>query len=83
MIRVSKLKIKVYAPPFLHGDDIDENGWLEVTEGTTLKDLYKVLKVPVILRPVIICSVNYAKPEKNQLLKAGDIVSIYYPVAGG
>lgn len=77
------MKIKVYVPPFLPSDDIDQNGWLEVAEGTTLKDLYKVLKVPLALRPLLFCSVNYAKPVKSRPLQAGDVVSIYFPLAGG
>jgi len=77
------MKIKVFAPPFLDGTSIDEHGWLELAEGGTLKDVYKLLRVPLALRPLLLCSVNYQKPSRNMRLKADDVVSIYFPLAGG
>ena len=52
-------------------------------EGARLNDLYKVLKVPLILRPLLITSVNYDRRRPLTELSDGDEVSIFWPVSGG
>ena len=77
------MKVKVYAPPFLNGDAIDEMGNLEVPTGATLRDVYKKLQVPLLLRPVLLCSVNYEKSRLDRVLQEGDVISFFFPITGG
>lgn len=77
------MRIKIYVPAFINHEQIDRNGWLEVPEGSTLKDVYKQLKVPPALRPILLCSVNYEKARLNKELKEGDVVSVFFPISGG
>ncbi|HOQ10466.1 MAG TPA: MoaD/ThiS family protein [Syntrophomonadaceae bacterium] len=77
------MKVKVYALPFLNGDAIDEMGFMEVPEGATLRYVYKKLQVPLLLRPILLCSVNYEKARMDQVLQDGDVISFFFPISGG
>ncbi len=77
------MKVKVYAPAFLNAALIDERGFLEVPAGSTLRDIYKILQVPLLLRPVLLCSVNYEKSPMNRKLEEGDTISFFFPISGG
>lgn len=77
------MKIKVYPPPFIKADAINEDGYIFLSDGKTLKDLYKELKIPLFLKEIVFCSVNYKKTKISIELKDGDIVSFITFMAGG
>ena len=77
------MKVKVYAPSFCDLSAVDEEGYMFLKEGSTVNALYKKLKVPLALRPFMICSVNYEPAKWTQKLKDGDTVSMLTPVSGG
>ncbi|MBT3226869.1 MAG: hypothetical protein HN580_18265 [Deltaproteobacteria bacterium] len=77
------MKIKVYAPLFGESELLDDNGYLELPEGAILRDLYKKLKIPLLLRNGIVCQVNYERCKANKKLADGDTVSFIGPLSGG
>lgn len=77
------MKVKIYAPAFLSFENIDCNGFMKLKEDSALSDVYKELKVPLALRPILLCSVNYSKAKLNTRLKDGDVISIFFPMTGG
>ncbi|MBI9102060.1 MAG: hypothetical protein JEY99_06580 [Spirochaetales bacterium] len=77
------MKVKLYAPPFCDHSGIDDHGFLELKAGARLKDLYSIIKVPLLVRPVLITSVNYEKSGLLCKLEDGDTVSIFWPLSGG
>lgn len=77
------MRIRVYLPPYLNSDRVDEHGYLEIERGARLKDLFKLLKVPLPLAAVHLCRVNYDKADLRQQLQDGDIVSFYSLISGG
>jgi molybdopterin converting factor small subunit/DNA repair ATPase RecN len=77
------MQVKVYPLPFLNDDALDEMGNLEVPTGATLRDVYKKLQVPLLLRPVLLCSVNYEKSSLDRVLQEGDVISFFFPITGG
>ena len=77
------MKIKVCAPGFCSLKYIDNNGFMELDENSTVKDVFKKLEVPVILRFILVYSVNYNKVDLNTVLKNGDILSFLPLLAGG
>lgn len=77
------MNIKVYPPPFIKADAIDENGYIYLNNGKTLMDLYKKLKIPVFLSNIVYCTVNYRKEKLSIELKDGDIVSFITFISGG
>lgn len=77
------MKVRVTAPPFCDHKLIDDQGFLELAEGAKLGALYKILKVPIPIRPIMITSVNYDRSKQGRILKDGDDVSIFWPLSGG
>lgn len=76
-------KIKIYALPMCSFEHIDDDGYMIVEEGGTLRDVYKMIKLPMPLRYMGLCRVNYEKPKLSQVINDGDIISFLYPVSGG
>jgi len=56
---------------------------MELEEGACLREVYRHLKVPPPLRPVLVCMVNYERVRRSTPLKDGDVVSFLTPLAGG
>ena len=77
------MKVKVYAPVFLNLKSIDSDGYVTLDEGATVNTLYKKLRIPLIIRPLMFCSVNYKQVKLKTKLKEGDIVSFLSFVSGG
>lgn len=77
------MKVKVYPGPFCKTERLDENGFVYLDEGSTLEDLYKIIRFPLPLRGLGLCTVNYEKVKRDIKLKDGDIVSFFTPIAGG
>jgi sulfur carrier protein ThiS len=77
------VRIRVYLPPYLNSDRVDEHGYVEIEEGSRLKDLFKLLKVPFPLAAVHLCRVNYDKADLHRQLQDDDIVSFYSLISGG
>lgn len=78
------MKIRVYAPIIAADTEpLDDRGFLELPEGSSLKDVYKALKIPRVLRRILICTVNYRLEKLSRELEDGDTVSFFGPVAGG
>ena len=77
------MKVKVYAPGFCNFTHIDEDGFVEMKEGSTVGDLFKKIEVPFVYRPLPIYKVNYKKAGLNTVLNEGDVVSFLSIIAGG
>jgi hypothetical protein len=54
-----EIKVKVYAPSFIHNEIPDDDGWVALQDGASINDLYKKLKIPLPLRLNFLFSVNY------------------------
>lgn len=77
------MKIKVYPPPFIKADALDQDNFIEIDEGGTLRQIYQKLKIPLFLSPFIYSTVNYKKTNLDTSLKKGDIVSFISFMSGG
>lgn len=77
------MRIRVYAPAILDHSLLDHEGYLQAEDGVTLKKIYGLLKVPLLLRPILYCTVNYDRVKMNTRLKDGDVISFIAPVSGG
>lgn len=78
-----KIKVKVYAPGFCSDEILDENSMIKIESGTRVNQVLKMLKTPLILRKVLLVTVNYQKVNKKYILKNNDVLSIFMPVSGG
>jgi molybdopterin converting factor small subunit len=75
--------IKVYPGSMVTCKGLDEDGNIEVKEAVTVRELLSLIKVPVLLRPLILISVNGMNADRSYELKQGDAVSFMMPMAGG
>jgi molybdopterin synthase sulfur carrier subunit len=82
--RKVKIELKLYASLGRYMPQAlleKEQGYLEVEEGTTIKVLLEDLKVP--LDTVKLIFVNGIHAKENEVLKDGDRLGVFPPVAGG
>lgn len=77
------MKIKVYPPPFIKADALDQDNFIDIDEGGTVRQVYQKLRIPLFLSPYIYCTVNYKKATLDTSLKKGDIVSYISFISGG
>jgi len=78
-----KIELKLYASLASHmPEKADGNPYMmEVTEGTTIGKFLEQLKVPVEAVKIIFLNGIHAKGD--EVLKEGDRVGVFPPVAGG
>ncbi len=69
--------LKKYLPRLKTGEFLT----LEIEEGTKLKDIFETLSIP--REEVKQTFINGLKGEDDTILKEGDRVAIFPPVAGG
>lgn len=77
------MRIQVYPPPFANLNALDEDGMLILEPGARLSAVYRRLKIPLVLQPLVICHVNYQRVKLNTQLQDGDVISFILPLAGG
>lgn len=77
------MKIKVYAPSNSNHEVLDDNGFLELPKGSTLKDVLKKIGISTLSARILLCRVNYEKSSLNKELKDGDTITFFTPLSGG
>jgi len=77
------LRVKVYLPPYLNRQNLGDDGYAHLQDGTTLKELLHMLEVPFPAAAVHFCRVNYEKAGLDTRLQDGDIVSFFSFISGG
>ncbi|WP_432667165.1 MoaD/ThiS family protein [Wukongibacter baidiensis] len=77
------MRVKVYAPMFIKTINIDDDGYVELNEGSRVKDLLRKIKIPLPLSPILMCSVNYKRAKVSTPLKDGDIITFINIISGG
>ena len=79
----ARIKVKVFVPAFINHEKVDQDGWVILKEGARMADLYQKLKIPLPLRLSFLYFVNYDKCSWSTVLKDGDTITFFMPVAGG
>jgi len=77
------IRVKVFAPAFIQHKKLDADGYATLPDNACLKNLYHLLRVPFLLRPVLVCSINSEQASQSTPLKDGDTVSFFFPISGG
>ena len=77
------IKVRIYAPGFINHDAIDQNGFIELDDNVSVKQLFRKMKVSPVARMFVISFVNYEPAKMDTKLKDGDIVSLMFPISGG
>jgi len=77
------IKIKVYPGPFVDDRLIDEDGIILIDEGSRVRDLLKILKIPRAVYKLGLYSLNYKTVPIDEKLEDGDEFSFISPISGG
>ena len=77
------IRVKVYAPSWCNIEALDERGWLELPEGSTLADVLNQIKMPKFAAKILLAAVNSEKKPLDTVLEDGDMVSFFAMMAGG
>ena len=77
------IKIKVFPP---HGCDrsrLDERGWMEIEDGSTVRDVLRTIKCSPIKAKLLLVSVNGERTDFPRQLHDGDVVGFFHLISGG
>jgi molybdopterin converting factor small subunit len=77
------IRVKVYAPSWCDIEVLDERGWIDLPEGSTLADVLKQIKMPKFAAKILLAAVNSEKKPLDTVLEDGDMVSFFAMMAGG
>ena len=82
-----KVRIKLYAmlSRFLPGDAVKNEADYEVDERTDVESLLMKLNMPLAECHLVLVNGNYLSPSErpDHLVKEGDHIAVWPPVAGG
>jgi molybdopterin synthase sulfur carrier subunit len=78
-----RVELRLYASlqRFLPGDTADNTRWVEMEEGATIRSLFEKFQIPIEAPKIIF--LNGIHAGRDEVLKDGDRVGAFPPVAGG
>ena len=77
------IRVKVFPP---HGCDrsaLDDRSWLELEDGSTVRDAARVIRLSPLRAKLLLVSVNGERASLSRELRDGDVVGFFFPVSGG
>ena len=77
------VRVRVYPGPFGKRELLDDDGYIQLENGSTVGDLLKILGIPKVVYRMEFYSLNYGKQPLDRKLSDGDILSFMAPLAGG
>ena len=77
------IRVKVIGPFGLTNKIMDERGWVELPEGTTLGQLIRRLGLAGLIGKFLRPHLNGMVQPSSTVLKDKDIVSFFSPIRGG
>ena len=77
------IRVRVYPGPFGKRDLLDDDGFLQIEDGSTVGDLLRTMGIPRIVYNMGFYGLNYKKEPLDKRLSDGDILSFIAPLAGG
>lgn len=77
------IRVRVTPPPFFDRSRLDERGWIELPEGSTLGDVMKLLKMPRPLSGFMRASINGAISAPDTELRDRDTIGFVSLFFGG
>lgn len=77
------IRVRVLGTNIKRLDALDEDGYIDVKEGMTVKQLLTMLQVNPLVRWGKLYVVNYEKVDGQYVLKDDDVISLIIPIAGG
>lgn len=77
------VRIEIYAPSVCDFTHIEKGGYMQLEDNISLKEVLKIIKLPILWRKFSYITVNSDKVSSDYIMKDGDVLSIFMPVVGG
>lgn len=77
------IRVKIFGPLGLFTKKLDAKGWLQLENGTTLKDALKQLGMPPFAAKFFLVRVNAVEVPLDTLLNDGDVIGFFSAISGG
>ena len=77
------MRVKISVSGFASRAEMDDDGTMALNDGATVRTVYRKLKIPLRLRPLMKSWVNYEPARMGDKLKDGDEVMFLILAAGG
>lgn len=77
------IRVRVYPGPFGKRDLLDDDGYIQVEDGSTVGDLLKILRVPKMVYRMGLYNLSYKREPLDKKLSDGDVLSFIAPLTGG
>jgi molybdopterin converting factor small subunit len=77
------IHVKIFAPSWCKLDVLDERGWTDLPEGSTLTDALNLIHMPKIMAKLLQGSINGEVKDLNTALKDGDVIGFFALMVGG
>ncbi len=62
---------------------LDERGWMEISDGSNVRDVLKAIKCSPLKAKLLLVSVNGERTDLSRQLQDGDVVGFFYLISGG
>ena len=77
------MKVKIFPPPGCDRTQLDERGWAELPEGSTVADALRAVRCSRLKAKLLLCSLNGERTQLTAPLRDGDVIGFFFPVSGG
>ncbi len=77
------MRVKVFPPLGKAVKNVDDRGWMELPEGSTLADVLKKGGIPRIMAKTLMVRLNSEPMPLNTEVKDGDVVGFFSIIAAG
>jgi sulfur carrier protein ThiS len=77
------MRVKVLPPAGCDRSALDERSWMEMPEGSTVRDVLRIIKCSPVKAGLLLVSVNGERTKLSRELKDGDVVGFISFVSGG
>ncbi len=77
------MRVKVFPPLGCDRSALDSKLWTELSEGSTVGDVLKIIKCNPVKAKLLLVSVNGERAKLSYELHDGDVVGFFSPVSGG
>ena len=77
------MKVKVIPPLGSDRSRLDERGWVEIPDGSSVNEVLKMIKCNRVKAKLLLVSVNGERVGLRTELHDGDVVGFFSPISGG
>ena len=77
------IRVKIYAPSWCDSSGLDEKSWVELSDGSTLADAVRLIRMPKLLAKVFHAAINGETKPLNTPLQDGDVIGFFSLITGG